>query len=122
MGRMLRITRAAYGLPVLLENECTTSKTAHSSSIHMDTKKVDTILKHLGIDSVDIQDSITTEVMAYLASKRIEATVVGIRWNTVVLAATARNAELLKWEQDILSSRVSSLVGADYTFKIRVVR
>lgn len=90
--------------------------------LYVDTKKVDTILKHLGIDSVDTQDIIAAEVTSYLAAKRIEASVIGIRWNTVIVEATMRNAELLKWEQDNLSSRVSSLVGADYKLKVRVIR
>lgn len=84
--------------------------------------EVNGILKHLGIDSANTQDRIAAEVAAYLASKRIEAVMVGIRWNTVVLSANARNAELLKWEQDNLSSRVSLLIGTDYKFKVKVTK
>lgn len=84
--------------------------------------EINGILKHLGIDSVDTQDRIGAEVSAYLASKRIEAAMIGIRWNTVLLSADARNAELLRWEQDNLSSRISSLLGTDYKIKVKVTK
>ena len=114
----------APGLQVVWQPHWRTSALSEKprTVLHVDTTKVDTILRHLGIDSVNTQDIISAEIASYLASKRIEASIIGIRWNTVILSANTRNAELLKWEQDNLSLRVSSLVGADYKLKVRVIR
>jgi len=88
----------------------------------VDEKKVDTILKNLGIDSVDTQDLISGEVRSHLESKNIDAEIASIRWNTVLLSADARNAHLLGWEKDSLSARITAVTGAKYRIKVRTTR
>ena len=86
----------------------------------MSIKQVDSILKQLGIDSIETQDSLTKLVIDHLCSKNIKADVAGIRWGIITIESDARNASLLRWEIDNITALVNaSAAGQKYTIKIK---
>jgi hypothetical protein len=62
----------------------------------------DSLLDSLGIDSLAIQDSVTSAVLEYLKAKHIDASVYGIRWGRLTIQANQHNAALLCYERDSL--------------------
>lgn len=91
--------------------------------IRVSIRQVDSILKQLGIDSLDTQDSLTRLVTEHLCSKNIKATVCGIRWNIITIESDAHNASLLRWEIDNITTLINaSAADQKYTIKIKTCR
>ena len=76
---------------------------------------LESILGTFGVKPADTRDNLSAVVEDSVSGAGLVATVVEVRWGTLVREADPHNAELLKWQTDALLAAIEAALPGEVT-------